>query len=68
MELTKKHTFKITEFQKKTLIILNKKYKISTSNFIRNAINEKLEREKETIFKNHIEVQKYLKEINECPF
>jgi len=68
MKLTDKHTFKISESQKKTLIILKSKYKINTSNFIRNAINEKLEREKESIFKNHKEVQKYLKEFNDVPF
>ena len=68
MELTKKHTFKISEVQKKTLIILHKKYNINTSSFIRNAINEKLEREKESVYNNHKEVQKYLKQINNCPF
>jgi len=68
MKLTEKHTFKITEFQKKTLAILHQKYKINTSNFIRDAVNEKLQREKESIFKNHIEVHKYLNQLNECPF
>ena len=68
MKLTEKHTFKILESQKKTLNILHQKYKINTSQFIRNAINEKLKREKESIFKNHIEIQKYLNQLNECPF
>ena len=68
MKLTEKHTFKISANQKKTLVILHNKYKINTSNFIRDAINEKLQREKDCIFKKHKEIQKYLKEIDECPF
>lgn len=68
MKLTERHTFKTNELQKKTLIVLRKKYKINTSNFIRDAINEKLNREKSVIFKNHKEVQSYLDKFNDCPF
>jgi len=68
MELSKTHTFKTNTNQKSTLIILHKKYNINTSEFIRNAINEKLNREKETIFKNYKEIQNYIKKHNECPF
>lgn len=38
------------------------------SKFIRNAINEKLQREKDDIFKEYKEIQKYLKEKSEIPF
>ena len=68
MQRTKTHTFKISESQKQTLIILAEKYNINVSEFIRSSINEKLEREKETIFKNYKEVQTYLKELNNLPF
>ena len=68
MKLTKNHKFRTDEIQKQTLIVLDEKYKINVSNFIRQAIAEKLEREKETIFKNYKEVQCYFKKINECPF
>ena len=68
MQRTKTHTFKISESQKQTLIILAEKYKINVSSFIRSSINEKLQREKETIFENYKEVQTYLKELNNLPF
>lgn len=68
MQLTKTHTFKISEKQKETLRILHYKYNINTSKFIRDAINEKLQREKDSIFKNYKEIQKYLKEKSEIPF
>ena len=68
MQLTQKHTFKISEKQKGTLILLHKKYSINTSEFIRNAIDEKLQREKDSIFKNYKEIQKYLNEKNKIPF
>lgn len=68
MKLPKTHKFRTDEIQKNTLIILDEKYKINVSNFIRQAIKEKLEREKETIFKKYKEVKSYLKKINECPF
>ena len=68
MQLTKKHTFKISEKQKETLILLHEKYNINTSKFIRDAINEKLNREKDNIFKEYKEIQKYLKEKSEIPF
>jgi hypothetical protein len=64
MQLTKLYAIKLTEMQKKTLQILKTKYRINASQFIRDAINEKLEREK----KNIIEVHKYLNEVRECPF
>lgn len=66
MQLTERHTFKTDKKQKRTLIILHKKYKINTSAFIRDAIKEKLERDKDDIFKNFFEVQDYTK--NKCPF
>jgi hypothetical protein len=58
--------FRTTEKQKQTLSILRTKYKLNTSQFIRDAINEKLQREKDTIFKYHQEIQNYLK--SDCPF
>lgn len=68
MQLTEYHRFNCTLEQKKTLRILHKKYKINTSQFIRDAINEKLQRDKENIVNSFKEVQKYLKELNNCPF
>lgn len=68
MELTEIQQFKITNKQKQTLSVLGKKYKINVSQFIRDAINEKLQREKETIFKNHKEAKQYINQIDECPF
>lgn len=68
MKLTEIQQFKISVKQKQTLSVLHKKYGINTSQFIRDAINEKLEREKETIFKNYKEVQEYLKQYKQCPF
>lgn len=68
MELTEIQQFKITNKQKQTLSVLGKKYKINVSQFIRDAINEKLQREKETIFNNHKEVQQYINQMDECPF
>ena len=68
MQLTEKHTFKTTVKQKQTLILLHDKYNINTSKFIRDAINEKLQREKDSIFKEYKKIQKYLKEKSEIPF
>ena len=68
MQLTKEHTIKVSEIQKRTLVILKKKYRVNTSSFIREAISEKLEREKDGMFRNYKEIQKYLKELNKCPF
>mgnify|MGYP001265033332 CR=1 FL=1 len=68
MELTQLQQFKISVKQKQTLNVLHKKYKINTSQFIRDAINEKLKREKDVIFCNYKEIQQYLCELEECPF
>jgi len=67
-QLTEIQQFKITLEQKKTLRILHKKYKINTSQFIRDAINEKLQRDKLNIISSFKEVQEYLKQLNDCPF
>ena len=66
MQLTEKQVFMISPEQKRTLQILRTKYHYNTSQFIRQAIDEKLQREKQTIFKQYKEVQEYLK--NPCPF
>ena len=66
MQLTEKQVFMISQKQKQTLLILRKKYHYNTSKFIRDAINEKLQREKDTIFKKHKEVQEYINRY--CPF
>lgn len=57
MQLTEKQEFNCTKQQKQTLRVLHKKYKINTSQFIRKAIDERLIREKETIFKNYREIE-----------
>jgi len=68
MKLIDYHKFNCSPEQKKTLRILHKKYKINTSQFIRDAINEKLQRDKSVIFSNFKEIQEYLKQLNNCPF
>lgn len=60
MKLTERHTFKTDKKQKVTLMLLHSKYKENTSEFIRQAISEKLEREKDTIYKNYREIQSYI--------
>jgi replication initiation and membrane attachment protein DnaB len=67
MQLTEIQQFKITPEQKRTLNILHKKYKINTSQFIRDAINEKLQRDKSNIISQFTEVQEYLRNYNKCP-
>ena len=67
MQLTEIQQFKITQEQKQTLKTLHKKYKINTSQFIRDAINEKLQRDKSGIVSQFKEVQEYLRAYNECP-
>ena len=62
-QLTEIQQFKITTEQKKTLQTLHKKYKINTSQFIRDAINEKLQRDKGSIVSSFKEVQEYLKQF-----
>ena len=66
MKYTELYTFKITNIQKKTLQVLHKKYKINISKFIRDAIKEKILREKAKIvcspvphFDNISTVEKY---------
>ena len=66
-QLTEIQQFKTTPEQKQTLIVLHKKYKINTSQFIRDAINEKLQREKGSIISQFAEVKAYIKAYNECP-
>lgn len=68
MKLTERHEFKTSTIQKKTLTVLHDKYHFNTSEFIRNAIKEKLERDKESIFSKLKEVKQYLKDENNCPF
>ena len=68
MQKSELQQFKITSKQKQTLFVLRSKYNINTSQFIRDAINEKLQREKETILKNYKEVQEYINQMDECPF
>lgn len=67
LQLTEIQQFKITPEQKQTLKILHKKYKINTSQFIRDAINEKLQRNKSNIISQFAEVQEYLRNYNKCP-
>ena len=65
-ELTERHTFKTTTKQKATLQVMHSKYKLNVSQFIRDAVAEKLERERDTIFKQYKEIQCYLNK--DCPF
>ena len=68
MQYTQRQTFKISVKQKQTLTVLGEKYKLNVSKFIRDAINEKLKREKETILKNYKEINEYISDMEECPF
>lgn len=67
MKLTERHTFKTDVQQKRTLLVMRKKYNIKVSEFIRDAIREKLERDKDGIYTSYSELQTYIK-IQECPF
>ena len=67
-QLTERQTFKISAKQKQTLRVLRNKYSINTSQFIRDAIDEKLSRERDDIFRNYREIQLYLRELENCPF
>lgn len=67
MQLTEYHKFTCTPEQKQTLKTLHKKYKINTSQFIRDAINEKLQRDKSGIVSQFKEVKEYIKNYNQCP-
>ena len=68
MKYTEKQVFMISKNQKNTLQVLHKKYKINISQFIRDAIKEKILRDSDTILKNHNDIIKYIDKINECPF
>ena len=68
MKQTEIQQFKMTQKQKQTLSVLRTKYSINTSQFIREAINEKLMREKEAIFKHYKEVREYINQMDDCPF
>lgn len=68
MKLTEYHKFNCTKEQKQTLTTLHKKYKINTSQFIRDAINEKLQREKSSITGQFKEVKLYLHQLDITPF
>ena len=68
MKYTEKQVFMFSKIQKKTLQTLHKKYKINVSQFIREAIKEKIERDSKNIFRKYKEFQKYLKKENDCPF
>lgn len=68
MQLTELQQFRTNKKQKATLRTLRDKYCMNTSEFIRDAINEKLIREKDTIFKNYREIQAYLAKYSEVPF
>ena len=68
MEYTERQTFKISKIQKHTLQNLHKKYNINTSQFIRDAINEKIENDSKDIFRSYKELNEYFKKENDCPF
>lgn len=68
MKYTEKQVFMCSKIQKQTLNNLHKKYKINTSQFIRDAIKEKIERDNKLIFKSYKEFQEYLNTINKTPF
>ena len=63
-QLSKTYRFRLTEKQAETLSILKKKYRYNTAQFVRDAISEKLDRERKSI----VEVKKYFDEMQDCPF
>ena len=68
MEYTERQTFKISKIQKRTLQVLHQKYNINTSQFIRDAIKEKIENDSKDIFRSYKELNEYFKKENDCPF
>jgi hypothetical protein len=66
VKLIQRQTFTCSINQKETLLLLRKKYNINTSQFIRDAIDEKLHRDKNIIFANYKKIHSYLKK--DCPF
>ena len=68
MKYTEKQVFMCSKIQKQTLQNLHKKYKINISQFIRDAIKEKIERDSCGILKNHKDILALIKKLNDCPF
>lgn len=68
MLYTEKQVFKISPLQKETLKRLKTKYNINTSAFIRSAIDEKLTRDKQALFKKDKNIAQYLQHYNDCPY
>ena len=68
IKYSEKQVFMISKNQKNILQILDIKYKINVSQFIRDAIKEKIERDSKNIFRKYKEFQEYLKKENDCPF
>ena len=61
IKYTKTHSFKTSDIQKETLNKM-KFYNVNVSQFIRDAIKEKLERDKSEF------IPRKIKEIEYCPF
>ena len=68
MKHTEIYSFKISKNQKNTLKTLGIKYNINVSQFIRDAIKEKIEKDSKDIFRGYKEFNEYLKNNNDCPF
>jgi metal-responsive CopG/Arc/MetJ family transcriptional regulator len=68
MKYTERQTVMISKTLKKSLQTLHNKYKVNTSQFIRDAIKEKMERDNKKIFKSYKEFEEYINKLNECPF
>ena len=64
MKLTEKQVFMITKKQKETLSLLHTKYHINTSQFIRDAIDEKIQKDKQKILLDY----RFMNTTNICPF
>ena len=58
----------ISRNQKNTLKKLGTKYNINVSQFIRDAIKEKIEKDSKDMFRNYKEFNEYIKNYNQCPF
>ena len=68
MQQTELQQFRITKLQKQTLKILHNKYGINTSQFIRDAISEKLQRDKMLICEKHSKLRRLIAKLDICPF
>ena len=62
IQFTERYTFMISKKQKYYLSVLHEKYKINSSEFVRKAIEEKMQRDV------HVIRKKFKQKTEPCPF